>query len=325
LTPEAETRKAKASSSLRFWAIVRYEILWNIRKKKILGMVLFALAFSIIPLALAPALLSIVGQTLTKNPDQVATSSGISGLIMFLFALVTAMNSISGEFESGTIVPLLTKPVSRTMVFLGKVSAAILTLIPVYILLYVINIVGGIILYGPQNNLYLVSLLFLGNVISTLVWMAIVLAIGSVTKSSLFAALGPFVIYIVISISAGIIAVFSGQAWVLTYLPGGGSTGYVVSGVNAPVSLSTTSVSSGTDGIAAALVSYVLHPSYYVAFVKIGGITAIGNSVTAPTLTVISTEPLWEALLTAMGVAFAYIIAFLLTAWFAFRRAQISE
>ncbi|MGD0330725.1 MAG: ABC transporter permease [Nitrososphaeria archaeon] len=301
----------KANSSLRFWAIVRYEILWNIRKKKVLGMVLFALVFSIIPLALAPALISIVGQTLTKNPDYVATSGGISGLIMFLFGLVAVMNSISGEFESGTIVPLLTKPVSRTMVFLGKVSAAILTLIPVYILLYVIQIVGGIIVYGPQNNLYLASLSFLGNIISTLVWIAVVLAIGSVTKSSLFAALGPFVIYIALSISAGIIAVYSGQAWILTYIPGGGNTGYVVSTANAYVSLSTTSVSTGTDGIAAALVSYVLHPSYYVLFAKISGIS---SSVTSSTLTVISTEPLLEVLLTAIGVAFAYIIAFLLIA-----------
>lgn len=315
----------RASSSLRFWAIVRYEILWNIRKKKVLGMVLFALAFSIIPLALAPVLISIVGQTLTKNPDYVATSGGISGLVMFLFGLVTVMNSISGEFESGTIVPLLTKPVSRTMVFLGKVSAAILTLIPVYALLYVVQIIGEIILYGPQNNLYLVSLSFLGNIISTLVWMAIVLAIGSVTKSSLFAALGPFVIFIAISITAGIIVVFSGQAWVLTYIPGGGNTGYLVSTANASVSLSTASVSTGTDGIAAALVSYVLHPSYYVAFAKIGGITTIGSSVTTPTLTVISTEPLLDVLLAAIGVAFAYVVAFLFITWFAFRRAQISE
>jgi ABC-2 type transport system permease protein len=312
----------KANSALRFWAIVRYEILWNIRKKKVLGMILFALAFSIIPLALTPALIGIVGQTLTKNPDYVATSGGIGGLVMFLFGMVAVMNSISGEFESGTIVPLLTKPVSRTMVFLGKVSAAILTLIPVYILLYAIQIVGGIIVYGPQNNLYLASLSFLGNIISTLVWMAIVLAIGSVTKSSLFAALGPFVIYIAISISAGIFALYSGQAWVLTYIPGGGSAGYVASTANASVSLSTTSASTGTDGIAAALVKYVLHPSYYVLFVRISG---IGSSTTAPTLTVTSTEPLLEVLLTAIGVAFAYIIAFLLIAWFAFRRAQISE
>lgn len=42
------------------------------------------------------------------------------------------MNTISGEFETGSITPLLTKPVSKNTVFLGKVVASILTLLGIY-------------------------------------------------------------------------------------------------------------------------------------------------------------------------------------------------
>jgi ABC-type transport system involved in multi-copper enzyme maturation permease subunit len=322
-TVKQEVPKKSALRSAGFWAIIRYEILWNIRKKKVLGMVAIALAFSIISIALAPALANFVNQKITANPDYVVSSGGISSLVLFLFALVTVMNSVSSEFESGTIVPLLTKPVSRTTVFLGKVTAAILTLIPVYVLLYVIQIVGGIAIYGPQNNLFLVSVLFIGSLVSTLVWMSIVLALGSITKSSLFAALGPFLIYIGLFISSGIISAFLGQAWILTYVPGSGNSGYLVSSQTSSVPLGTTSISTGTDSIATTLANFILHPSYYVAFAKLAGLTSVASSNL--TLTVTSTEPLSVVLLTAVGVALAYVFAFLFIGWFAFRKAQISE
>ena len=186
-------------------------------------MFVVALALGIMPLALAPTLDNLVDQPFAADPNYVVGSGGIGGIVLFLFALVTVMNSVSGEFESGTIVSLLTKPVSRTMVFLGKLSAAVVTLLPVYVLLFTIDVVGGTIVYGPQNNLYLVPLSLLGSMVSTLVWLAIVLAIGSVSKSSLLAALGAFLAYVSLSISSGIISVFGGEAWVLTYLPGSGA------------------------------------------------------------------------------------------------------
>jgi ABC-type transport system involved in multi-copper enzyme maturation permease subunit len=309
--------------STRFWAIVRYELLWNIRKKKFAGMVVVALALGIIPLALAPTLDNLIGQPFEKNPDYVVGSGGIGGIVLFLFALVTVMNSVSGEFESGTIIPLLTKPVSRTTVFLGKLSAAVITLLPVYVFLFAIEVVGGTVVYGPQNNLYLSPLFLLGSIISTLVWLAIVLAIGSVSKSSLLAALGSFLTYVALSISSGILSVFSGEAWVLTYLPGSGAVGYIQGTVPATPLAPGISVSTGTDSIAGTLVSYILHPSSTVAFVKIG--EAATQSPSALTFTVLYTEPLLNVLLTAVGVALTYIVLFSLISWYSIKRAQVTE
>jgi len=304
----------------RFWAVVKYELLWNIRKKKFLGMIVVAFAFATLSLALPTILYNIIGQPLGQNPDYVV-SSGIGGLVLFLFAVVTVMNSISGEFESGTIVPLLTKPVSRTMIFLGKLFAAFITLLSAYSVLFVYMAIGGTILYGPQNNLHLVPLSLLGSIISTFVWIAIVLTIGSISKSSLIAALGAFGIFIALFISAPIVSMFSDQAGVLTYVPGSGASGYIKGlGPQTPFTPGM-SVSTGTDSIAANLIGYVLHPSSDVTFFKIGGFQ-LGE---LPSMIELYSEPLSFVLLRSIAVAVTYILVFLFISWFAFKRAEILE
>ncbi|MEM2936150.1 MAG: ABC transporter permease subunit, partial [Candidatus Bathyarchaeia archaeon] len=211
------------------------------------------------------------------------------------------------EFESGTIVPLLTKPVSRTMVFLGKLFAAFITLLSTYAILFVYTAIGGTIVYGPQNNLHLIPLSLLGNILSTFVWVAIVLAIGSLSKSSLIAALGAFGIFFALLISVPIVSIFSDQAWILSYMPGNGATGNI-KGLG-------KSVSTGTDNIAANLINYVLFPSSNVTFFKMGGFRPEELYV----------EPLSLVLLRAVTVALTYILAFLFISWYALKRAQVVE
>jgi len=305
--------KTNPSWITRFWAVVKYELLWNIRKKKLLGVVVVAFALATLSLVLPVILSNMIGQPLSQNPDYViGAGAGIGGLGFFLFAIVTVMNSISGEFESGTIVPLLTKPVSRTMVFLGKMFAAFITLLSAYTVLFVYTAIGGTIVYGPQNNIHLVPLTLLGSVLSTLVWAAITLAIGSLSKSSLIAALGTFGIFIALSISHPIVSVFSDQAWVLNYVPGSGVTGSIKD--------LGKSVSSGTDNLAANLINYVLYPSSEVTFYKIGALRPGSSSMIE-----LYVEPLSLVLLRSIAVAATYVLAFSFISWYAFRRAQVLE
>jgi len=311
-TVKGERVITNPSWTTRFWAVVRYELLWNIRKKKFLGMVVVAFVFATLGLTLPVILSNIVGRSLSQNPDYVV-DSGPGAFGFFLFALVTVMNSISGEFESGTIVPLLTKPVSRTMVFLGKLFAAFITLLSVYAVLFVYTAIGGTIVYGPQNNLHLVPLSLLGSIISTFVWVAIVLAIGSLSKNSLITALGAFGIFMALLISAPIVSVFSDQAWILSYVPGNGATGNIKD--------LGKSVSTGTDNIAANLINYVLHPSSEVTFFKIGGVR-LGEP---PSMIELYVEPISLVLLRAVTVAVIYILAFLFISWYALKQAQVVE
>ncbi len=316
------SRNARANPSwtTRFWAIVRYELLWNIRKKKFLGLIIVAFALATLGLALPAILSNMVGQSLGQNPDY-ATNSGTGAFGFFLFALVIAMNSISGEFESGTIVPLLTKPVSRTLVFLGKLFTAFIILLSTYTILFLYTTIGGTIVYGPQNNLQLVPLVLLGDVISTLVWVAIVLAIGSISKSSLLAALGAFGIFMALLISAPIVSAFSDQAWTLNYIPGNGASGTLrsISQVN-QTRVITETISTGTNNIGTNLIAYILNPSANVTFYKLeiqrpSNISQI----------LLYTEPLSLVVFRTVAVALIYIIAFTFLALYAFKRAQVAE
>jgi len=318
--------KGKPSWTTRFLAVVRYELLWNLRKRKFLGMILVGFALATLSLAGATILSRLTDQPLEPNPDYVVTSNlGLAGLGFFLFAVVTVMNSVSGEFESGTIVPLLSKPVSRTTVFLGKLFAAFLTLLGTYSLLTVYLTVGGRLVYGPQNNLHLLPLALLGNLLSTLVWIAIILALGSVFRSSMIAALGAFAVWMGAGIVGGLLTVFSDLGWVSTYVPGSGTSGYIkIDGKLPPVTPGMSGqISTGTDSIGSNLVKHILQPSTEVAITKMG--FHPGGPPGGIELIELYSESLSLILLRGIVLALVYFAIFTLVAWYAFKRAQVTE
>jgi ABC-type transport system involved in multi-copper enzyme maturation permease subunit len=322
------TKKVKPSWRTSFLAVVRYEILWNIRKKKFIGVFILAFAFPTLALALPVVFSNLNNQPIEPNPNYViATGAGLGGLGFFLFALVTVMNSISGEFESGSIIPLLTKPVSRTTVYLGKISAALLTALGAYVLLTIYMAAGGYAIYGPQNNLHLIFITLLGSIMSTLVWMSIVLAAGSVTKSSMLAALLGIGVWFGLNMASGILSAFSNQAWIATYFPGSGASGTIgtptpISPVNITVSTTTESISTGTDSIAANLITYILNSTVDVGFYR-SEISGTGPGLVINQVLMYS-EPLSIVVIRSIAVAAIYIILFNFIAWYSLKKAQIT-
>jgi ABC-type transport system involved in multi-copper enzyme maturation permease subunit len=308
----------------KFLAVVRYEILWNIRKKKFLVMLVVAFALTTLSLAGGHLVEFFGGQPVESNPNFVINSNiGLGGLGFLLFAIVTVMNTISGEFESGTIITLLSKPVGRTTVFLAKLFAAFLTLSTTYGFLMIYMTVGGSVVYGPQNNLHLVPLSFLGSLFSTLIWIAVVLFFGALFKSSLIAAFGTFGIWLGTNIIGSLLSVLAGLGWILTYIPGNGSTGYVGDPPSPLGASQAVSVSTGTDSLGPNLINYILHPSRLVTFYKIdvGGI-ATGQT---PGWIELYSQPLSTIIWTSIAVALVYFIVFVVISWYLFRRAQIAE
>jgi ABC-type transport system involved in multi-copper enzyme maturation permease subunit len=291
-------------------------MLWNIRKKKFIGTVIIAFIFATLSWVLPVALSATTDQTITANPNYAVTFT-IPGIGIFLFALITAMNSVSSEFESGTIVPLLTKPVSRTMVFLGKLLAAFIIIVVTYTILFVYVVIGGALVYGPQNNLHLVPLGLLGNILSTFVWIAMIIAAGALSKSTIVSTLVALGVFIGILLAVPIISVFAGPSPALNYLPGSGASGTMITTQGA------ITVGAGTDNVGANLINYALYPSANVDFnntsIEIQG----GQPIVTQTFAY--AEPI--SLITSRSVAMTvtYAIVFLIIAWIAFKRAQILE
>jgi ABC-type transport system involved in multi-copper enzyme maturation permease subunit len=302
----------------RFWAVVRYEMLWNIRKKKFIGIVILSFVLASMGLFLIPIISSVIGQAFSSNSNFVVMYS-IPALGLFLFALATAMNSISSEFESGTIVPLLTKPVSRTMVFLGKLFAAFVIILLTYTVFYLYVIIGGIAVYGPQNNLQLVPLSLLGNVVTTFIWISIILAVGSLSKSTLLTALSVFGVFLALFLAVPIVSTLAGPSVALNFIPGNGAGG-TFSIVNG-----TATIGGGTDNLGTNLVNYALYPSANVNFTKSSLELRGAGQQPLITQTVAYTEPISTVALRGISVALAYILGFLLVAWYALKRAQVLE
>jgi ABC-type transport system involved in multi-copper enzyme maturation permease subunit len=302
----------------RFWAIVRYELLWNIRKKKFLGIIIIAFVFATLGLVLPPILSSTTGITIGSNPN-FAITYGLGSFGFFLFALATTMNSISSEFETGTVVPLLTKPVSRTMVFLGKLFAVFIIILVSYVMIFTYTTIGSIFVYGAQNNLHLVPIVLFGNLISTFIWVSILLAMGSLTKNTIITALVALGLFLALFIALPIVSVFAGPSASLNYFPGSGAGGLMI------IDNTTLSISTGTDNLGVNLVNYLLYPSATVNFSRIDLQAIQAGQTTLPTTEVLYTEPISLIAFRSLGVAFAYILVFLFVAWYAFKRSQILE
>lgn len=127
------TERREGSWFSGFFAILYYEFLWNLRKKKTISLFLIIFAILTLELVLPPILAYAAGQEFQKSSTFVIDSATVlPNIFIFLLGVATTMNTISGEFESGSIVPLLTKPVSKNLVFLGKIVAASLTLLAAY-------------------------------------------------------------------------------------------------------------------------------------------------------------------------------------------------
>jgi ABC-type transport system involved in multi-copper enzyme maturation permease subunit len=301
----------------RFWAVVRYEMLWNVRKKKFIGIVILGFVITSVALFLPPILSSVTGHALTSNPDYVVQYS-IPAFGLFLFALATVMNSVSSEFESGTIVPLLTKPISRTMVFLGKLFAAFVIILVTYTVLFVYVVIGGSVVYGAQNSLQLMPLGLLGNVITTFIWIAVILAVGALSKSTLISALVAFGLFLALLIAVPIVSAFAGPSVALNFVPGNGAGGAI------STAQGTVTIVGGTDNLGTNLINYALYPSANVNFTKTNIELRTGQQPMI-TQSLAYSEPISTVALRGLGVALAYILLFLFIAWYALKRAQILE
>jgi ABC-type transport system involved in multi-copper enzyme maturation permease subunit len=295
---------------------VRYELLWNIRKKKFMGVIIIAFIFATLSWALPVVLSATTDQAISANPDYAVTFT-IPAFVMFLFALIVAMNSISSEFESGTVVPLLTKPVSRTMVFLGKLLATFLIILVTYTILFAYSIIGGVFIYGPQNNLHLVPLGLIGNVLSTFIWITIILTAGAISKSTIVSSLIALGVFIGLLLAVPIVSVFAGPSPALNYVPSSGASGTMITS-HGPIT-----VGAGTDNIGVNLINYALYPMANVDFNR----TSIQIQGGQPniTQTFAYSEAISVITLRSVATSSTYIIVFLIIAWVAFKRAQVLE
>ena len=313
------SQQKRAGTLAAFLAVLYYEFLWNIRKKKIIAIFIIIFAIATVLLAFGPIADYVNNQPLKANPTFAFDGvSGLTGIFLFLVGVATTMNTISGEFESGTIVPLLTKPVSKTLVFTGKIVGTLITLLAAYCVLVAYVTIGGTIIYGSQSNLNVIPLGILGLTIGSMVWATIALTLGTLSKNSVLAALGSFGFYIGLTIAGALIASFLGASTILFYAPGSGPTG--TTGSCEGLERGANTYTTGTDGLASMLMGWILTPGQVLNFCGFR-FRAMAN----PTTTTLSSDTFANVAFRDLWVSLVYIAGLLLLSWFAFRRSQIAE
>ena len=319
MTSTEKRNRPRPSWFTRFWAIVRYELLWNIRKKKFIGIIIVVFAIATVVLLIPVIGSRTTGIPITKNNEYAITFGG-NAFVFLLLAIGTAMNSFSSEFESGTIVPLVSKPVSRTMIFLGKLFVAFALLLISYVVLYGYITISSVAVYGPQIDLQYMPLIALGSLLSTFIWVGLLFAVGSVSKNTIITIIVAIGLFLALLIAGPLVTIYSGPSQSLNYLPGTGATGTLITGQN------VTSVNSGTDNIGTNLVNYELYPSANVTyFLTNASALTSGNASAYQTNIVSYTEPTSVVASTSVIVGVAYTAGFLVVAWVAFKRSQILE
>jgi len=215
------------------------------------------------------------------------------------------------------------------MIFLGKLFAVFIIILVSYAILFTYTIIGNIIVYGPQNNLHLMPLALLGDIISTFIWVAIIFAVGALSKNTIIAAVVALGLFLALSFALPIVSVFSGPSPYLNSVPGSGASGTldVAIGQNITIQNVTvniiTSVSTGTDTIGTNLVKYILYPSANVNFARTDYFSATPGQ--PPPVIQLYTESIGFIALRSIAVAFTYIFVFLFVGWYAFKRAQVLE
>ncbi len=318
MTMTLNPKQKRPSWFSRFWAMVRYEMLWNIRKKKFLGVIAAVFVIATLILVLPVAISTYNGTKIAANPDYAITFGG-SGFVFLLFAIATGVNSISSEFEGGTIVPLVTKPISRTMIFLGKVFGTFIILVVSYVVLFGYLTVASLIVYGPQNDLQYMPVIVIGSIISTFIWVSLLFAVGSISKNTIMTVIVAIILFLAFFFAAPIIGEFLGPSPTLNYFPGTGASGTLLVG-------NGTSVGSGTDNIGVNIVNYALYPSANVTYFKTNSTALLSGNATAAQTNIVSyVEPTGLVALRSIIIAAAYIAGLMTVAWVAFKRSQILE
>lgn len=190
-------------------AIVRTEIVWSIRKRKLQLLFLAVLAAATLTLVY-PVLLSALGlprsllELITKEMPKVVLASPenwayivlfrIRGVLAVLFIFI-AMDSIAGEFEQETITPLLAKPVSRKAFLLAKFVASMVMVAGVLLLSGMYSVAGSWLLYGQQAMIEQMPTLLLALTYIILPFIAIAVLLGVMTRSTVVTGVGTAMLY----------------------------------------------------------------------------------------------------------------------------------
>lgn len=199
----------------RVATIIGYEWRRALAKKKILALIILAIAFQTLIMV---AFSRFVGTMfLTSEAGSSMWILGVlqgQGLFVQLIAIMVAGGSMSEEYEHGTADILLSKPITRVEYMCGKFLGGFSLLAMIEALTTFVGVVLSLWFFGAQSSLQFAPLMLLAVVYSSLIFFCLSFMFSEVFRGSTLAMLMAFGILIASSVIGPILTVLysmSGQ------------------------------------------------------------------------------------------------------------------
>ena len=220
------------SGASQIWAVARYELTWDLRKKRtyvVVGLFLFA---AFVYGYLFPI---IFGKSIAAGQNDLGIVFGsdlywveavflsfvtfMSGLFPLLIGGFISADSLASEFDSGTAIPLLSQPIRRVDVYLGKFLAKLLLLLAVSILFTLLVLVESEVTIGAQTRLGMFPLLVFAEFGAFLEFAALTFFIGSLSRSGAMVIGLLIAVFFIITSTVLILGLQFGEQESLFFLP----------------------------------------------------------------------------------------------------------
>jgi len=191
----------------RVAVIAGYEWKRALAKKKILALIILAIAFQTLIMVVFSQFVGTM--FLTNEAMSFMWIFGVlqgQGLFVQLIAIITAGGSMSEEYEHGTADILLSKPITRVEYMFGKFLGGFSLLAMVEALTTFVGVVLSLWFFGAQSGLQFAPLMFLAIVYSSLIFFCLSFMSSEVFRGSTLAMLVAFGILIASSVISPILA-----------------------------------------------------------------------------------------------------------------------
>lgn len=178
------------------WAVVRYELTWDLRKKRtyfILGLFLFAgFGFGyLLPVIAGTSIttgtndlgISVSSDLWWVNASYITFNTIMSGTFPLLIGGFIAADSLASEFENNTVVPLISQPIGRLETYLGKFLEKFILLLLVSASFTLLVLAASEVSVGGQSQLNVFPLLVSAELGAFLEYAALTFFLGSFIRS----------------------------------------------------------------------------------------------------------------------------------------------
>ncbi len=186
----------------RIAVIIGYEWRRALAKKKILALIILAIAIQTLPFAVFTQIFTDLTEE-AKATMWVLGALGGQSLFIQLVAIIIAGGSTAEEYEHGTADILLSKPIKKLEYMSGKFLGGFSLLVVIETLMVAIGVFLGFALFGPQKYLEFAPLILGAIAYSSLLFFSLTFMFSEVIRKGTLAMLTIIGVYVASSILYG--------------------------------------------------------------------------------------------------------------------------